>query len=128
MQEDTTTEVSQAAPAVGTRLEAPVMQHTPGPWQWDGNPCDYDKDNEAPWLVTDAYAVGVAKSLREGVVLKGQIECLNVANARLIAAAPDLLASMREVLAYFDAPEDGCFSDEALARARSAVARAVGAA
>lgn len=44
------------------------------------------------------------------------------------AAAPDMLASLREVLVYFDAPEDGCFSDEALARARAAVARAVGAA
>jgi hypothetical protein len=46
----------------------------------------------------------------------------------LIAAAPDMLASLREVLAYFAAPEDGCFSDEALARARAVVARAVGAA
>ncbi len=46
--------------------------------------------------------------------------------ARLMAAAPDLLESLNEVIKYFDAPGDGCFSDEALERARNAVKKATG--
>lgn len=27
------------------------MKHTPLPWSWDGPVWDYDKEEEAPWLV-----------------------------------------------------------------------------
>ena len=60
--------------------------HTPGPWNWDGNVCDYDATQEAPWLVhADKYPP----------ILGGQIRCVNEADARLIAAAPDLLAALK---------------------------------
>lgn len=99
--------------AVGATLETPVMQHTPGPWKFA---LFEHEPNEAfvQWRAGFA-AVHGSRAGRE-------------ANARLIAAAPDMLESLREVLAYFDAPEDGCFSDEALARLRAVVARVVGAA
>lgn len=57
-------------------------QHTPGPWQWDGNVCDYDPEQEAPWIV----------DVELSRVLTGTIKCKNPADARLLAAAPDLLA------------------------------------
>jgi hypothetical protein len=79
-----------------------TAQHTPGPWQWDGNVCDYDESNEAPWLVTDAYAVGIEKELSKGVVLRGGIKCRSEADARLIAAAPDLLEVARHALEQTD--------------------------
>ena len=68
--------------------------HTPGPWNWDGNVCDYDATQEAPWLVhADNYPP----------ILGGQIKCVNEADARLIAAAPDLLAACQSVIASFEA-------------------------
>lgn len=109
-------------------------KHTPGPWQWDGSPCDYDASNEAPWLVTDAYAVGVEKTLRDGVILKGQIECLNESNARLIAAAPDLLEAVRAYVQHFEAHHitnthggrDFDFTGHIAQLARAAISKATG--
>jgi hypothetical protein len=63
-------------------------QHTPGPWEWDGPVWDYDPETEAPWLIP------VNDDTR--AVLTGEIKCSNEANARLIAAAPDLLAALIE--------------------------------
>jgi hypothetical protein len=59
-------------------------QHTPGPWHWDSAVWDYDPEIDAPWLV-DAT---------DKRVLWGSIKCDSGANARLIAAAPDLLAAV----------------------------------
>ena len=59
-------------------------QHTPGPWHWDGDVCSYDKENEAPWLC----------SSEDNPILSGEIGCDTEANARLIAAAPDLLGAL----------------------------------
>jgi len=66
--------------------------HTPGPWKWDGNVCDYDPTNEAPWIIAGA--------LDETPVLTGEIKCSNPANARLIASAPDLLEVLQMVRDY----------------------------
>jgi hypothetical protein len=78
-----------------TRLRTLAQAATPGPWQWDGNVCDYDESNESPWLVTDAYATGIYKHLRGGVILKGGIKCLNEADAAYIAAAsPDVVLAL----------------------------------
>lgn len=101
-----------------------MSKHTPGPWQWDGNPCNYDKDNEAPWLVTDAYAVGVEKDLRRGVVLKGSIDCLNEANARLIAAAPTMYEALKAAEPYL---RHANVAYNVYVQARAAIAKAEGA-
>jgi len=65
-----------------------TTQHTPGPWKWDGNPCDYDPDQEAPWLVdsNDSFPP----------ILGGTIKCQSQADARLIAAAPELLEAIQK--------------------------------
>lgn len=103
-------------PAVAGPVELTAMQHSPGPWR-------FDKQMGKPRMIIDAHNHS----------LMGDEEYYpwvpeDEADWHLIAAAPDLLASLRDVLAYFDAPGNGCLSDEALARARAAVARAVGAA
>ena len=64
--------------------------HTPGPWNWDSSVWDYDPENDAPWLI-DAEAKRV---------LWGGIKCDSEADAHLIAAAPDLLAVLREALDF----------------------------
>lgn len=67
-----------------------AAQHTPGPWHWDGNPCNYDKEQEAPWLVdaSDSFPP----------ILGGTITCQLDADARLIAAAPELLKTLSKTL------------------------------
>jgi len=59
-----------------------------GGWKWDGNPCDYDPENEAPWLLDE----------NGNPVLTGTIKCVSPEHARLIAAAPDLLATLQFIV------------------------------
>jgi hypothetical protein len=91
-------------------------QHTPAPWTTDG----------------DAYSGNL-----DIIALTGRIAMLDcefsaetedvlTANARLIAAAPDLLAALQRALAaieYYHAREG---SPETLADARAAIAKATG--
>ena len=91
-----------------------MSNHTPGPWQllhgvlgvtvWAGDPAK-------PIIVSD-------RSNRDEDAL---------ANGRLIAAAPDMLAVLK---AIFPTPEDGYhrlqFSSEAEREARAAIAKAEG--
>jgi protoporphyrinogen oxidase len=60
---------------------------------WDDTVWDYDPAEQAPWLVTDDAA--------RDRVLWGEIKC-GEANARLIAAAPDLLEALEGFLADFE--------------------------
>jgi hypothetical protein len=76
-----------------------MSKHTPGPWVWDGNVCDYNIDQEAPWLVTSEYHKD--QRLPSGVILGGQIQCHSEANARLIAAAPELLEALKDLLDHY---------------------------
>lgn len=65
-----------------------MTKHTEGPWEWDGNPCSYDIENEAPWLIG-----GNGRP-----ILAGEIHCDRDANARLIAAAPELLVALENLI------------------------------
>ena len=93
---------------------------TPGPWAWDGNVCDYDKENEAPWLISFRERLPMGP-----VILGGEIECNNPANARLIAAAPDLLEAVieahRHKKTYHNPGKrtDICFLCKAIAKANA---------
>lgn len=69
---------------------------TPGPWEWDGNVCSYDPENEAPWLVQAPWQTSF------GRILHGSINCENEANARLITAAPDLLEALEIAVSLID--------------------------
>ena len=110
-------------PAVAGQLETPVRQHTPGPWlarEW------YDRDHEG-----ECQAQGWDLCLPDGFRLP---LCSNTsgdlseaeANARLLAAAPDLLAALERLLASGDVRDAG--DAGALKQARAAIAKAVGSA
>lgn len=88
-----------------------MTQHTPGPWNY----CQESIDPEW-WIVT----------------LKGGLVVANVnahhnqeANARLIAAAPELLAALTALVADFDKSVQT--TDPMLVDARAAIAKTTGA-
>jgi hypothetical protein len=93
-----------------------MSKHTLGPWKWDGNVCDYDPSNEAPWII--------AGDLDEIAVLTGEIKCTNPANAKLIIAAPELFEALKKCL------EHGIFPTAAISdavdKAKAAIAKATG--
>jgi len=65
-----------------------MTKHTPGPWEWDGNPAAYDAENEAPWLMTHPWKNGKP-------ILFGRIKCVLEADARLIAVAPEMFEALK---------------------------------
>jgi hypothetical protein len=69
-----------------------MSRHTLAPWQWDGDPTDYNKEDEAPWLVADAGLT---------VILSGEIEARNKADVALIASAPELLEALQLIVECF---------------------------
>lgn len=89
-------------------------QHTPGPWEvHDG-------------LVWSKKYGAICDPLSEVGNNRTQPEAR--ANARLIAAAPDLLAACESMLHYFDAPNESlCANDayKAADQARAAIAKAL---
>jgi hypothetical protein len=89
--------------------------HTPGPWLFTAEM--YGLDNMRVFGVNDATGNGVANCGHDG---RGQCE----ANARLIAAAPDLLAALQELLALHIAHHNAIEH----AAARAAIRKATGAA
>ncbi len=70
-----------------------LVMPTPGPWKWDGNPVDYNHNEEAPWLMHGDHTR----------VLTGEITAHNDADVRLIAAAPDLLNACQHIMKCFNA-------------------------
>jgi hypothetical protein len=98
-----------------------TTKHTPGPWI-----AGDDQDS-------DYFLVGPASF--DKVVTNPVVKLHNEFNARLIAAAPELLAALREVaqtLAWHQHGECRGFSDylfstaAALSMARAAIAKATG--
>jgi hypothetical protein len=79
-------------------------KHTPGPWK-------YLPD---AWIIADVGSV----------VLTSQ--GMEKADARLIAAAPDMLAALRELVEDYEAAYGGNDEDapKALTQARAAIAKA----
>lgn len=100
--------------------------HTPGPWEIETNGqwglVSADGRDGQGWIICD-LGVHVDLSCSNRDYVSQQILDEVDANARLIKAAPDLLASLVEIM---DAMDDG--SDEpALVAARAAIASATGA-
>ncbi|WP_369952120.1 hypothetical protein [Ralstonia syzygii] len=98
-------------------------KHTPGPWEWDGNVWSYDSDNEAPWLVQSG-------SDHRVFVLMGSIRCNEEADARLIAAEPELLEALQEAISLIesiDGRDNSCDPKSDLSDLKAAIAKATGA-
>lgn len=99
----------RSAGGSGVEQRAIVGAHTPGPW--------IAKAGIGRWNVTTASP---PRTFNICSINSDRIE--QEANARLIAAAPDLLEALKELL--FDAFEDA--HPDAVKRARAAIARATG--
>ncbi len=61
------------------------LKHTPGPWK-----IEYNDPEEEYWVTRPHYDAGPAKII------------YNIEDARLIAAAPDLLAALQRILPFVD--------------------------
>lgn len=93
--------------------------HTPGPWQTGALMTRVEvwpKGWKVPLTIADCHP-------EKGYCSSEEHE--RVANARLIAAAPELLEALRDLLAWSGIPDNGS-KDAVLLRnqARSAIARA----
>ena len=85
-------------------------QHTPGPWRAQINHCNHAV------ISTDGFDIALLRAS----------DCDSEANARLIAAAPDLLAALEDILARYESAGVQCYPEarrEVIA-ARAAIARA----
>lgn len=97
-------------------------KHTPGPWDWDEDPAkdflEHDWKESAPWLV-DVCGKGV---------ITGQVVCENHSDARLIAAAPELLEALEMCVKSMKSclPDFNPFDQAAYDKARAAIAKARG--
>ncbi len=103
---------AETQPAVAGPVEPTVRQHSPGPWRLSCHPHD-----------GNYMRITCSNDPAEGDNLRGYC---GEANARLIVAAPDLLAALERLLAsgdVRDAAEAG-----ALKQARAAISKAVGSA
>jgi hypothetical protein len=93
-----------------------TAQHTPGPWRIS------DGVSSHVYLI-DGRIDGQSSAVAEIVFAHAR----NPADARLIAAAPDLLAALRDVLRIATAASIGVSGNQPrLDRARAAIAKAEG--
>jgi hypothetical protein len=88
--------------------------HTQGPWKYGINP----NAPEAIIVDWEGYTV-VELSAMENTTCASDLE----ANARLIAAAPDMLNALMDFVSYFG-HDNGNGLDEMLTNARAAIAKA----
>lgn len=91
--------------------------HTPGPWLVVGTPRDHEGD---------AYVAIQTPAGAFDLIAPGVMRDRHAANARLIAAAPDLLAALRACVACGALERSGADANAANAavRARAAIAKA----
>ena len=96
-----------------------MSKHTPGPWVWRKNYRGLDGPGGAVILDYASY---------EGMWVPDYAGDWAEANARLIAAAPELLAAVEDALAIFEfGPDDQTVpAPKWVARARTAIAKATG--
>lgn len=94
-----------------------MSKHTPGPWTHTGREFNdvYDSDGQL---------IAVALHLRVGKPERSVAQ--TAANARLIAAAPDLLEALRGALEHWPVPSSICKDRPAWEAARTAIAKATG--
>lgn len=87
-----------------------MNKHTPGPWEIANGPRVYASGKSGPLLATISYLPKAT----------GQ----EMANTRLVAAAPDLLQACQSLCGVFEGIDD---VPRYVIKARAAIARATGA-
>jgi len=101
-----------------TVVELMKTKHSPGPWEMSGPMGTEHLRGQEPWFYI--YAEHTLH-LRVVACSDGYIRGENEANARLIAAAPELLESLQALLAEYQGTETMNTQ-----KARDAIAKAVG--
>ena len=101
--------------------------HTPGPWFVPDQALARETCIQADYGIA-CPGSGGAMSYTTTVCTLGwnSITPEWEANARLIAAAPDLLEALKEVVSEYDNPDNGRSLRWAIDEARAAIARATG--
>ena len=96
-------------------------KHTPGPWHFDTALMDH-ADHLNVW---EANGIGHVAAVSKGLTPDPSAE----ANARLIAAAPDLLEALEEIARLPIAgsyPDGPCLERQDMNMVRAAIAKATG--
>ena len=101
--------------------------HTPGPWNVDGSNITGPDDHNIG-IVSGPHTIGASDAALESRMRE---HARDEANARLIAAAPDLLAALESLMQHFvgDRTAVNCLGGAGIAAdvARAAIAKAKGA-
>jgi hypothetical protein len=91
-------------------------RHTPGPWIAVGFWVEHPSDKRPDICNCDPRSMDQ----------EGRSDAEILANARLIAAAPDLLEALRGALEHWPVPSSICKDRPAWEAARAAIAKATG--
>lgn len=108
-----------------------MSAHTPGPWvaemQYGENDTDCGWELQEQRAVDDFTYRGAVCRITDAEHIQGITKAERDANARLIAAAPDLLAAARAYMRVCPADEDTTHAfQEATDALRAAIAKAEG--
>ena len=96
------------------------MKHTPGPWRVE---VVTEKD-EFRAVTAGEFAIVSKDNLCPATVWEATLGEGGIANANLIAAAPDMLASLIDLFNIVS--ENGCAGRPTMDKARAAIAKAKG--
>lgn len=91
-------------------------EHTPGPWTFE------DSGRDMILILTERESIRVAEVVTDNV----DSDKYAIADARLIAAAPDLLAALEEAMEFLDWAVGTEAAGEHIEAARAAIAKARG--
>lgn len=102
-------------------------KHTPGPWEWTGDALEGPSNAGPP-----SYGCVIERSVSCGAYCQGGSAVLDISDAdrRLIAASPDLLATLERIAYHGEIDSrtaDGWTKADIVANARRAIAKATGA-
>ena len=67
-------------------------EFTKGKWYWDGDVCNYDPTEEAPWLMGE----------NNRRILTGEINCYNPVDAKIIVQSPVMYQFLTELIDGFE--------------------------
>ena len=85
---------------------------TPGPWQWH---------HDHGWLVVESNNGDLYIKIEKGIAAKN-----HTADARLIAAAPELLEALESIVRLIEVEDARLANFGEVERARAAIAKATG--